>query len=79
MSQNEYYTKDNTFKETHRIRNKNNLVILPGDKYSSVIIMNRSDYTKKVELMLQQGISEGKYVKTEDNVSKELKSFQSFI
>ena len=79
MSQNEYYTKDNTFKETHRIRNKNNVVILTGDKYSSVIIMNRSDYTKKVELMLQQGISEGKYVKTEDNVSKELKSFQSFI
>ena len=29
--------------------------------------------------MLQQGISEGKYVKTEDNILKELKSFQSFI
>ena len=29
--------------------------------------------------MLQQGISEGKYVKTEDNILKELKSCQSFI
>ena len=29
--------------------------------------------------MLQQGISEGKYIKTEDNSLKELKSFQSFI
>ena len=25
--------------------------------------------------MLQQGISEGKYIKTEDNILKELKSF----
>ena len=29
--------------------------------------------------MLQHGISEGKYVKTEDNILQELKSFQSFI
>ena len=79
LSQNIYHTKDNTFKETHKIRNNNNVVILPGDKDSSVIIVNRSDYTKKVESMLQQGISEGKYVKTEDNILKELKSFQSFI
>ena len=48
LSQNAYYTKDNTFKETHKIRNNNNVVILPGDKDSSVIIMNRSDYTKMV-------------------------------
>ena len=41
--------------------------------------MSRSDYTKKVELVLQQGISEVKYVKTEDNILKELKSFQSCI
>ena len=56
LSQNVYHTKDNTFKETHKIRNNNNVVILPGDKDSSVIIMNRSDYTKKVGSMLQQGI-----------------------
>ena len=28
--------------------------------------------------MLQQGISQGKYVKTEDNILNKLKSFQSF-
>ena len=58
MSQNVYHTKDNTFKETHKIQNNNNVVILPGDKDSSVIIVHRSDYTKKVESMLQEGISE---------------------
>ena len=79
LSQNVYHTRDNTFKETHKIGNNNNVVILPGDKDSSVIIMNRLDYTKKVKSMLQQGISEGKYVTIEDNILKELKSFQSFI
>ena len=78
LSQNVYHTKDNTFKETHKIRNNNNVVVLPGDKDSSVIIMNRSDFTRKVESMLQQGTSEGKYVKPEDNILKERKSFQSF-
>ena len=47
LSQNVYHTKDNTFKETHKIRNNNNVVIPPGDKDSSVIIVNRSDYAKK--------------------------------
>ena len=41
--------------------------------------MNRSDYTKKVESILQEGILEGKYVKIENDIIKELKSFQSFI
>ena len=56
LSQNVYHTNDITFKETHKIRNNNNVVILPGDKDGSVIIMNRSDYTKKVKSMLKQGI-----------------------
>ena len=79
LSQNVYHIRDITFKETYKIRNNNNVVILPGDKDSSVIIMNRSDYTKKVVSILQQGILEGKYVKTKDDIIKELKSFQSLI
>ena len=42
LSQNVYHTEDNTFKETHKIRNNNNVVILPGiyivlRKYTRVI------------------------------------------
>ena len=49
---------------------KTTYLIVSGLKlqYNSVIIVNRSDYTKKVESMLQQGILEGEYVKTEDNI-----------
>ena len=55
LSQNVYHTEDITFKESHKTRINNNVVILPGVKDSSVIIMNRSEYTKKMESMLQQG------------------------
>ena len=61
------------------VKSNNNGVILPGDKDSSVTIINTSDYTKKVESILQHGVSEGKYVKTEDNILKELKNVQSFV
>ena len=37
--------------------------------------MNRPHYTEKVESILQHSILKGKYIKTEDNILKELNSF----
>ena len=41
--------------------------------------MNKKDYNKKVEEMINEGIEQGKYEETEDNILKELESFQSFV
>ena len=41
--------------------------------------MNKKDYNKKVEEMINEGIEQGKYEETEDNILKELESFQSFL
>ena len=41
--------------------------------------MNKKDYDKKVEEMINDGIAPGKYEETEDNILKELESFQSFL
>ena len=41
--------------------------------------MNKEDYDKKVEEMINDGIAPGKYEETEDNILKELESFQSFL
>ena len=41
--------------------------------------MNKIDYDKKVEEMINEGIERGKYKETEDNILKELKYFQSFL
>ena len=40
--------------------------------------MNKKD-NKKVEEMINEGIEQGKYEETEDNILKELESFQSFL
>ena len=54
-----------------------NIVVLAGDKDSSVIIMDKSDYRDKVSGMINVGIQQGKYIRTSDNILKELRSFQS--
>ena len=56
-----------------------NLTSLPGDKDSSVTILNKIDYTNKVQKMINDGIQQGKYIECSDNILKELQSFQSFL
>ena len=55
------------------------MVVLSGDKDSSVVIMQRAVYVNKPETMIEEGIANGKYVVTEDNTLKDLKSFQAFL
>ena len=54
-------------------------MILRGDKDSSVVIMNRSDYVEKLERMIEEGVKEGTYKKTENTTLKDLKKFQYFF
>ncbi|XP_068697638.1 uncharacterized protein [Montipora foliosa] len=55
------------------------MVVLSGDKDSSVVIMQRADYVNKLETMIEEGITNGKYMVTEDNTLKDLKYFQDFL
>ena len=79
FTQNIYHSKDNTVKSLKDIRNNKNIVILSGDKDSSVVIMNKIDYINKVDDMINEGITNGKYEKTIDNTHKDLHNFQSFL
>ena len=54
-------------------------MILRGDKESSVVIMNRSDYIEKLEGMIEEGAKKGTYKKTEDTTLQDLKKFQDFF
>ena len=54
-----------------------NIVILQGDKESSVVIMDKS--YPKLEDMIEQGISKGIYVKMDDTTLQDLKRFQDFL
>ena len=67
MSNNVYRDKDNA------------LVVLPADKRSCTVILNKREYVNKVNAMTDEVISKTKYVETVDSTHKDLKHFQDFL
>ena len=47
LTNNVYHTKDDTYNKTKSLRENKNIVILSGDKDSSIVIMNKKDSNKK--------------------------------
>ena len=60
------------------IQNKD-IVVVKGDKDSSVVIMKKSDYVTKLDTMIDDGIMTSTYVETTNNTLKELWRFQDFL
>ena len=79
LTNNVYHTKDDTYNKTKSLRDNKNIVILSGNFDSSIVRMNKKDYDKKVEEMINEGIAQGKYEQTEHNICKKLESFQSLL
>ena len=44
-----------------------------------VVILNKTEYNKKLENMVKEGIDKGTYALTEDNTIKDLKNFKQFL
>ena len=66
----------------HNLRNmiqNKDIVLVKGDKDSSVVIMKKSDYVFKLNTMINDGIMKGTYEETTDNKLKELSQFQDFL
>jgi len=61
------FSTDYTYKVLQKLASNPDLVVLSGDKDSSVVIMQRADYVNKLETMIEEGVAKGKYVLTEDN------------
>ena len=74
-----YRDKDNTFKLLNSLRKNENIVVISVDKESCTVILNKTDYVKKVNAMISEGISKGKYVETVNNTHTDLKRFQDFL
>ena len=75
FSKNIFATKDYTYQHLKNLINDDNTVVVRGDKDSSVVIMNKDDYTLKVESMIEEGINKGTYILSDDQTFKELKRF----
>ena len=72
-------TVDRTYKELKTLTPNKDVVILKGDKDSSIAIMNKTDYITKTETMIEEGIKNRTYVETDDTKMQDFKWFQDFL
>ena len=79
FTNNIYATKDYTYHNLRGMIQNKDIVVVKGDKDSSVVIMKKSDYVTKLDTMIDDGIIKGTYVETTDNTLKELSRFQDFL
>ena len=77
FTQNILQAKDNTYHDLRRLRNKD-IVLLSGDKDSYVVIMNRVDYVKKVNRMINKRKQQVKYEMTTDTTHEYLEKVSMF-
>ena len=74
-----YATKDYTYKNLKNLIENKDLVVISGDKDSCVVILKRGDYDKKLQNMIDEGITNGTYAPTADTTLNDLKKFQDFL
>ena len=55
FTQNVRHTKDNTYHDLRHLRSNKDIVLLTGDKDSSVVEMNKLEYIKKVSDLINKG------------------------
>ena len=79
FTKNIYATYDNTYKKLKRIINNLNIAAVSGDKESCIVIMNRNDYFKKLQHMIDEGIQNGVFIAAEDRTLENLQLFRSFL
>ena len=79
FTKNVYRTCDNIYKNLKRLINDPKIAVVSGDKESCMVIRNRSDYFKKLQHIIDEGIQNGVYIVIEDRTFEDLKFFRSFL
>ena len=51
------------YHKTKLIRENEDITLLSGDKDSSIVVMNKKDYNRKIDDLINEGIQQGKYNK----------------
>ena len=79
LTKNVFQTKDYTYHNLKKLIREKHVVVMKGDKDSSVVILNKTDYFEKLENMVKEGIDKGTYTLTEDNPIKILKNIKLIL
>ena len=80
FAQNIYADPDRTFRTLYKLSHNQDVVVLHGDKDSTVLVMPKTAYVNKMQTMIDEGIAQGKYMPINiDTTLQDLKSFQDFL
>ena len=79
FTNNIFATEDYTYHNLKDMIRDKDLVLLNGDKDSSVAAMNITDYNNIMQKMINDGIRNKIYEETVDNTLKDSKNFQEFL
>ena len=66
ITKNIYTDKDDTFTSLQKLRKNKDIIILSVGKESCTVMLNKSDYVRKVDQMIEDCITEGNYIETSD-------------
>ena len=66
FTKNVHAIKHYTYKNLKTLIKNKDLVVISGDKESCVVILKISDYDKKLQIMMDEGITNGTYAPTTD-------------
>ena len=69
-----YFLMNYTYNNLKGLIIDENIVVIPGDKDSAIVIMDKNDCVNKMQEMIDKGIQDGVYAKTEDDTLQDLKS-----
>ena len=79
LTKNVYATRDDTYHNLKHLINNDNIAVVPGDKDSCVVLMNKKDYIDKLQTMIDDGVKRGVYTPTTDNTLDDLRHFRDFL
>ena len=79
LAKNVEHSKDDTFHQLKDLKANRDIAILSGNKDSNVVILDKSDYQKLVQKMIDEEIEGSKYVQAEETINKILTLFQGFL
>ena len=79
FTNNVFQTNEYTYHNLKNLIWEKDVVVMKGNKDSSVVILNETDYVEKLENMVKEGINKGTNILTQDNTIKDLNNFKQFL
>ena len=70
LSKNLYFSTDYTYSNLKHLIKDESIVVIPGDKDSAIVIVDKNDHVKKMQEMIDKGIQDGVYAKTRHHLTK---------